>query len=68
MAMKLTGDAEGIAVLKALHAENKEYMKFLVGEAKSNADLKTAFKAKDGRRFVLRVDLATGDLEVSPAK
>ena len=65
--MKLTGDAEGIAALKALHAEDKEYMKFLVGEAKSNTDLKATFKAKDGRRFVLRLDLATGDLEVQKA-
>ena len=66
--MKLTGDAEGIAALKALHAEDKEYMKFLVGEAKSNTDLKAPFKAKDGRKFLLRLDLATGDLEVLVAK
>ena len=65
--MKLTGNADGIAALKALHSEDKEYMKFLVGEARSNTDLKTVFKAKDGRRFVLRLDLATGDLEVQAA-
>ncbi len=66
--MKLTGDPDGIAALKALHAEDKEYMKFLVGEAKSASDLKAPFKAKDGRKFVLKLDLATGDLEVQPAK
>ncbi len=65
--MKLTGDAEGIAALKAIHAEDKEYMKFLVGEAKSATDLKAPFKTKDGRKFVLRLDLATGDLDVQPA-
>ncbi|MBI5511602.1 MAG: hypothetical protein HY903_22835 [Deltaproteobacteria bacterium] len=65
--MKLTGHADGIAALKAIHAEDKEYMKFLVGEAKSNADLKASFKTKDGRKFVLKVDLVTGDLDVEPA-
>ena len=65
--MKLTGDPTGIEVLKALHEETKTYMKFLVGEAKSNSDRCAPFKAKDGRRFLLRVDLATGDLEVLKA-
>jgi hypothetical protein len=65
--MKLTGDADGIAHLKAMHAENKEYLKFLVGEAKSSTDLRSTFKTKDGRKFVLRLDLATGDLDVQPA-
>jgi hypothetical protein len=65
--MKLVGDTEGIAALKVLHQADKEYLKFLVGEAKSNADLKTSFKSKDGKKYVLRLDLATGDLEVQPA-
>ena len=64
--MKLTGDPEGIAVLKALHQQDKEYLKFLVGEAKSNTDLKATFKSKEGKKYVLRLDLATGDLEVMP--
>lgn len=62
--MKLEGDEEGIAVLKAMHAEDKTYLKFLVGEAKTNTDLKTTFKAEDGRVFVLRVDVKTGNLVV----
>lgn len=65
--MKLIGDAEGLAVLKALHEQDKEYLKFLVGEAKSSADLKATFKSKEGKRFSLRLDLATGDLDVQPA-
>lgn len=62
--MKLEGDEEGIAVLKAMHAEDKTYLKFLVGEAKTNTDLKTTFKATDGRVFVLRVDVQSGNLIV----
>ena len=66
--MRLNGDADGIAQLKLLHEADKEYLKFLVGEAKSSSDSKAHFKAKDGRRFVLRLDLATGDLDVQPEK
>lgn len=62
--MKLEGDEEGIAVLKAMHAKDKTYLKFLVGEAKTNTDLKTTFKGEDGRAFVLRVDVMTGNLVV----
>ena len=62
--MKLEGDEEGMAVLKAMHAKDKTYLKFLVGEAKTNTDLKTTFKAEDGRAFVLRVDVQTGNLVV----
>ncbi len=64
--MKLVGDPEGIAQLKILHDEDKTYLKFLVGEAKSNTDLTARFKAKDGRKFKLRVDLVSGDLDVQP--
>jgi hypothetical protein len=62
--MRLVGDPEGIAQLKALHAQNKESMKFLVGEAKSNTDLTALFVGGDGVRYLLKVDIKTGDLQV----
>jgi hypothetical protein len=62
--VKLEGDEDGIAVLKAMHAKDPTYLKFLVGEAKTNTDLKTTFKAEDGTAFVLRVDVKTGNLVV----
>jgi len=62
--VKLEGDQEGIAVLKAMHAKDKTYLKFLVGEAKTNTDLKATFKAEDGTPYVLRVDVRTGNLVV----
>ncbi|HEY8428847.1 MAG TPA: hypothetical protein VIL20_10750 [Sandaracinaceae bacterium] len=65
--MKLEGDADGIAALKAMHAKDKDYLKMLVGEARTNTDLKATFRSEDGRRFVLRVDPASGNLVVEPA-
>jgi hypothetical protein len=62
--MRLVGDPEGIAQLKALHAQNKEALKFLVGEAKSNTDLRAPFTGANGVRYMLRVDPRSGDLEV----
>ena len=65
--MKLEGDQEGIAVLKAMHEKDKSYLKFLVGEARTNTDHKAPFKAEDGTRYMLRVDPRTGDLVVERA-
>ena len=65
--VKLEGDPAGIEGLQALHAADKTYLKFLIGEAKTNTDLKTTFKAPNGRPFVLRVDSKTGNLVVEPA-
>lgn len=64
--VKLEGDEEGIATLKAMHAKDKTYLKFLVGEAKTNTDHRATFKSDDGRPFVLRVDVKTGNLVVEP--
>ncbi len=66
--MKLLGDSLGIAALKELHAENKTYLKFLVGEAKSNTDLTAPFTSKTGEKYNLKVDPRTGDLLVEPAR
>ena len=50
--------------LLRIHAENKEYLKFLIGEAKSNSDFLAPFTGKSGSKWVLRLDPATGDLHV----
>jgi hypothetical protein len=65
--MELTGDSEGIAALKALAASDRGYLKFLIGEARSNTDLCTRFSGEDGRRWTLRLDPASGNLVVEPA-
>ena len=64
--MRLTGDEQGIAALKALSQKDGEYLKFLIREARSNTDLCTRFKSPEGVAFVLKVDAKTGDLAVGP--
>ena len=65
--MELTGDPDGIAALKAKHAKDKEYIKFLVGEARSNVDQTAAFTSEDGRHWRLKFEAATGNLDIRPA-
>lgn len=66
--MKIDGDEEGIAVLKAIHAKDKEYLKMLIAEARTNSDHIASFKSDDGdKRYVLRLVPATGALVVEPA-
>lgn len=62
--MKLEGDQEGIEALKALKEKNKEALKFLVQEARTNTDLTARFKSEAGKPFKLRVDPATQGLIV----
>lgn len=64
--MELTGDAEGLAALKALHQQDKSYLKFLIGEARSNTDFTAPFTAPDGKKWKLVFDPRTGALTVSP--
>ncbi len=64
--VKLEGDEEGITVLKAMAEKDKEYLKMLVAEARTNTDLKATFRSEDGRLFVLRVELKSGNLVVEP--
>ncbi len=69
-AMELLGDPEGIQALKALHQKggaNKDFLRFLIEEAKTNIDQTARFTADDGRKFVLKFDGKTGNLDVQPA-
>ena len=62
--MDLRGDPDGIAALKALHADDKGYLKFLLNEANSNADLSAKFTAKDGSQWIVKVDPRAGVIDV----
>jgi hypothetical protein len=66
MPINLGGDAEGIAALKALVVEHRDYMKFLITEARSNLNHAAVFTGADGRKWELRLKMDTGDLEVHP--
>ena len=62
--MRLTGDPDGIAALKALVTEHRDYMKFLIGEAQSNTNHAAVFKDGDGAHWELYLHIESGDLEV----
>jgi hypothetical protein len=64
--VELTGDQEGISALKALHAQDKSYLKFLIGEARSNTDSIAFFTAADGKKWQLFFDPRNGNIEVKP--
>jgi hypothetical protein len=64
LAVKLEGDEEGIAALKAMAERSKDDLKFLVGEARTNTDHRARFRGEDGRAWMLRVDPKTGTLIV----
>jgi hypothetical protein len=63
---RLTGDPEGIAALKALATEHRDFFKFLLAEVQSNLDHNAQFTAADGTKYVLHTD-STGHLTVKRA-
>ena len=62
--MRINGVDDGVAALKALAGKDREYLKFLINEARSNTDLRTTFRSAQGKAFQLRVDIQSGDLVV----
>lgn len=63
--MKLTGDQKGIEVLKTMHSDNNDYLKFLLQEARTVFGNLVDFKSSDGKEsFRLRFDPATGEFKV----
>ncbi len=66
--MKLTGDPDGIAALKVLVEEHRDYLKFLIAEAQSATDHHAAFRGADHAKWELVLHPASGDLEVIKAR
>ncbi len=62
--MNLTGDPDGLAVLKGFQEGNRDYLKFLIQEAKSVFEHHVDFKGADGAQFRLIFDVRTGGLRV----
>ncbi len=62
--MNLTGDPEGLAALKALQEGNRDYLKFLIQEARSVFEHHVDFKNAAGAQFRLTFDVRTGDFRV----
>ena len=63
--MDLNGDQVGIAALKAMRDKNKEYLKFLLAEIKSNTDLRATFKDDAGQQFDITLDPKANTLTVT---
>ena len=62
--MNLTGDTAGLAVLKAFQEGNREYLKFLIQEAKTVFEHHVDFKGADGAQFRLHFEVKTGGFRV----
>jgi hypothetical protein len=62
--MNLTGDADGLAVLKSFQEGNRDYLKFLILEARSVFEHHVDFKGPDGAQFRLYFDVRSGDFRV----
>jgi hypothetical protein len=62
--MNLTGDPAGLAVLKQFQEANRDYLKFLIQEARSVFEHHADFKGADGSQFRLIFDVKTGELKV----
>ena len=62
--MQLTGDADGLAALKGFQEGNREYLKFLIQEAKTVFEHHVDFKGPDGAQFRLHFDMKSGGFRV----
>ncbi len=48
--MKLSGDPKGVEELRLFKEKDADYLKFILNEAKTNTDLTTTFKSRDGQQ------------------
>ncbi len=59
--MKLNGDAQGIEELKEMMKSKKDYLKYLITEAKTNFDNAAHFKGREGnQKYKLIYEPRTG--------
>ena len=62
--MNLTGDPAGLAALKAMQEGNRDYLKFLIQEARTVFEHHVDFKGQNGTMFRLVYDVKTGAFTV----
>ncbi len=62
--MKLVGDDQGIAVLKAIRLNRPDYLKFLITEARSSTLQFVEFFSDDEQKYLLKFRARTGELVV----
>lgn len=62
--MQVVGDPDGVAALKAMAAEHRDYLKFLLNEAKTATGNVATFRDADGTAWEVVLHLDSGDIEV----
>ena len=62
--MHLVGDPDGIAALKELAQNSREFMKFLISEAQTSTHHVAPFTGPDGTKWQLVLKPGSSDLEV----
>lgn len=65
--MNLVGDPAGLEELKVMKEERKDFLKFLITEAKTSFKRAAVFKGRDGRHWKLRYHGQSQELEIQPA-
>ena len=60
----MRGDPDGLTALRALQERNRDYLKFLIQEAKTVFEHHVDFKSEQGVQFRLTFDLKTGAFTV----
>ena len=65
--MNLAGDPAGLEELKKIKKERKDFLKFLITEAKTSFDRRAGFKGSDGREWYLYYDAGSDELRVEAA-
>jgi hypothetical protein len=62
--MDLIGDSGGLAELKKLKNDRKDFLRFLITEAKTSISQSSTFKGSDGRYWVLSFDAQRNVLSI----
>ena len=65
--MNLAGDPVGLQELKKIKEDRKDFLRFLITEAKTSFSRSAVFKGSDGRQWRLTFDGGRNELHVSPA-
>ncbi|MBI5478448.1 MAG: hypothetical protein HY906_06305 [Deltaproteobacteria bacterium] len=64
--MTLSGDPAGLEALKQIREQRKDFLKFLITEAKSSMTRSATFKDAGGRQWKLLFHPDRDEMEVQP--
>lgn len=64
--MELVGDPAGLEELKRMKTERKDFLRFLITEARTSFSRSAEFKGGDGRHWKMTYDGQAEELRVEP--